>query len=74
MVRTAQMTESSANHALQRLEPFGKWRKDFAGSKGFARCETETAGAVESTVPPVGAGISAFAVHATGPAWLSLGR
>ena len=29
--------------ALQRLEPFGKWRKEFAAGKGFAHWETEPA-------------------------------
>jgi hypothetical protein len=38
-----------AYHALQRLEQFGKSRKEFAGDKGFARCETETTGAAKST-------------------------
>ena len=39
------------NQALQRLEQFGKLRKEFAAGKGIAGCDTETAGAVESTTP-----------------------
>ena len=39
------------NHALQRLEQCGKLRKEFADGKGIAGCDTETAGAVESTAP-----------------------
>jgi hypothetical protein len=42
---------ATPNHALLRLEQFGKLRKEFAGGKGFVDCETETAGAVESTAP-----------------------
>ena len=38
-------------HALQRLEQFGKLRREFAEGKGIAGCDTETAGAVESTAP-----------------------
>lgn len=37
--------------ALQRFEAIGNRVEEFAHSKGFARCETEPAGAGESTVP-----------------------
>ena len=39
------------DHALHRLEQFGKLRKEFSEGKPIAGCDTETAGAVESTAP-----------------------
>jgi len=39
-----------------REKPIARTGVPFARGKGFACCETETAGVVESTVPPVGVG------------------
>jgi len=65
------------NHALQRFGGFGKPGEGFAGGKGFARSETELAGASEPTVSAAGAvsssrtaGLSSRSV----PPSLSLGR
>ena len=45
---------ASASKSLQPFGGFGKPGEEFARGKGLAKCQTETAGAVESTVPPVG--------------------
>ena len=57
------------NHALQRLEQFGKLRKEFGEGKGIAGCDTETAGAVESTAPRPSSTLRSSPATEDGSSW-----